>query len=100
MSFFDFLRRRKIKIGLALSGGSTYGAAHIGVLKVLEREGIKPDFIAGTSAGALVGAVYCAGIPLDQLSQMFLDMSWPTLLKPALIHPLSLFDTKPMEDYL
>jgi NTE family protein len=100
MSFFDFILKRNLKIGLALSGGATHGAAHIGVLQVLEREGIKPSFVTGTSAGALVGAAYCAGIPLDEISKMFLSMSWPTLLKPALIKPLSLFDTSPMEEYL
>lgn len=100
MSIFDFILRRHSKIGLALSGGATHGAAHIGVLKVLEREGIKPDFVAGTSAGALVGSAYCAGIPLDSLSNMLTGMSWPTLLKPALVRPLSLFDTTPMEEYL
>ena len=68
MSIFDFFLRRNLKIGLALSGGATLGAAHIGVLKVLEREGIKPSFVAGTSSGALVGAEYCVGIPVDQFS--------------------------------
>ena len=100
MSFFDFIYKRNLKIGLALSGGATYGAAHIGVLKVFEREGIKPHFVVGASAGALVGAAYCAGIPLEQISQMFNGMSWPTLVKPALTRSLSLFDTSPMEDYL
>ncbi len=100
MSIFDFLRKKKPVIGLALSGGATRGAAHIGVLRVLEREGIHPDYVAGTSAGALVGAAYCAGVPLDEISRMFLNMSWPTLLKPNLIKPLSLFDTTPMEDYI
>jgi NTE family protein len=100
MSFFDFLRKKNPKIGLALSGGATRGAAHIGVLQVLEREGIRPSFVAGTSAGALVGAAYCAGIPLEEISRMFLKMSWPTLLKPSIFRPLSLFDTTPMEEYI
>ncbi|MEA5077264.1 MAG: patatin-like phospholipase family protein [Anaerolineaceae bacterium] len=100
MSIFDFLRKKKPVIGLALSGGSTRGAAHLGVLKVLEREGIRPDIVAGTSAGALVGAAYCAGVPLDEITRMFLTMSWPTLLKPNLNRPLSLFDTSPMEEYI
>jgi NTE family protein len=46
------------KIGLALGGGSARGWAHVGVLRGLERRGIKPDVICGTSAGALVGAAY------------------------------------------
>jgi NTE family protein len=49
---------RKAKIGLALGGGGARGLAHIGVLKVLEREGIPVDLIVGTSMGALVGAAY------------------------------------------
>ena len=50
--------RSKKRIGLALSGGGARGLAHIGVLKVLEKEGIHIDMIAGTSIGALIGAVY------------------------------------------
>ena len=57
MSFLSRLFRRSVKVGLALSGGATHGAAHVGVLRVLEREGIRPDYIAGTSAGAIVGAI-------------------------------------------
>jgi NTE family protein len=49
---------RKAKIGLVLGGGGARGLAHIGVLKVLEREKIPVDLIAGTSMGALVGAAY------------------------------------------
>ena len=50
--------RHRLKIGLALGGGGARGLAHIGVLKVLEREGIPVDLIVGTSMGALVGAAY------------------------------------------
>ncbi|MDD5169129.1 MAG: patatin-like phospholipase family protein [Syntrophales bacterium] len=50
------------KIGLALGGGGVRGFAHIGVLKVLEREGIDIDLIAGTSAGALIGGAYAGGL--------------------------------------
>jgi NTE family protein len=49
------------KIGLALGGGAARGWAHIGVLKALEKAGIKPDIIAGTSIGAVVGGCYAAG---------------------------------------
>ncbi len=51
------------RVGLALSGGGARGAAHIGVLKVLERERIPIHFIAGTSFGALVGGFYALGYP-------------------------------------
>jgi len=59
-------RARKPAIGLALGGGSARGWAHIGVIRALEEAGIRPDFIAGTSIGALVGAAYAAG-ELDKL---------------------------------
>jgi len=49
------------KLGLALGGGGVRGFCHIGVLKVLEQEEITIDLIAGTSAGALIGAAYAAG---------------------------------------
>ena len=48
----------KRKVGLALSGGAAQGLAHVGVLAVLEKEGIPIDMIAGTSMGAIIGAFY------------------------------------------
>ena len=60
------MQPRKPRIGLALGAGSARGWAHIGVIRVLEECGIRPDFIAGTSIGALVGAAYAAG-ELDRL---------------------------------
>ena len=52
---------KMIKIGLALGGGAARGFAHIGVIKALEAQGIIPDIVVGTSAGAVVGALYAAG---------------------------------------
>ena len=54
-------------IGLALGSGAARGLAHIGVLKVLEAEGIPIGCIAGTSIGALIGALYAAGVPLARM---------------------------------
>lgn len=76
-----------MKWGLALSGGALRGAVHIGVLEVLEEEGIRPDMIAGTSAGSLVGALYGAGISpylLRQVAENFpggkmIDWTFATL---------------------
>jgi NTE family protein len=66
--------KEKAKVGLALGGGYARGLAHIGVLEVLEREGIPVDLIAGTSMGALVGALYArekdAGLIKKQASQL------------------------------
>jgi len=52
---------KPLKIGLALGGGAARGFAHIGVIKVLESQGIMPDLVVGTSAGSVVGALYAAG---------------------------------------
>lgn len=52
---------RKPKIGLALGGGAARGFAHIGVIKMLESHGIVPDYVVGTSAGAVVGSLYAGG---------------------------------------
>ena len=64
-------KMRGIQIGLALGGGGARGIAHIGVLEVLEREGIYFDRLAGTSAGAIVAAAYAAGIPLSIVRDVF-----------------------------
>ncbi len=61
----------KLKIGLALGGGGARGAAHIGVLKVLHNNGIIPDIIGGTSAGALIGAMYAATQDPDWIDKRF-----------------------------
>jgi len=60
-SFAQSGNRQRPKLGLALSGGGAKGIAHIGVLKVLEEAGLVPDYIAGTSMGSLVGALYAIG---------------------------------------
>lgn len=59
----------KIRIGLALGGGAAKGFAHIGVIKMLEANGIRPEFVAGTSAGSVVGALYASGMDPFQLQQ-------------------------------
>ncbi len=64
----------KAKIGLALGGGAARGWAHIGVLKALAEAGIKPDIIAGTSIGAVVGACHSAG-HLDALEDFARELT-------------------------
>ncbi|RJG04193.1 patatin-like phospholipase family protein [Noviherbaspirillum sedimenti] len=65
---------RTLKIGLALGGGAARGFAHIGVIKVLEAQGIVPDIVVGTSAGSLVGALYAAGNNGFALHKLALEM--------------------------
>ena len=57
------------KIGLVLSGGGAKGFAHIGVLKVLEENGIKPDIVVGTSMGSTVGGLYAGGMSAEELEK-------------------------------
>ena len=58
-------------LGYALSGGGARGFAHLGTLKVLEQYGLKPDVIAGTSAGALAGVFYADGFQPDEIVELF-----------------------------
>lgn len=58
------------RIGLALSGGFARGIAHIGVLRILREAGVPIDVVAGTSVGALIGAAYCAGTPLEEMERI------------------------------
>ena len=66
-------------IGLALGSGSARGWSHIGVIRVLERAGISPDIVCGTSIGALVGAAYADG-QLDRLENWVTGLTWQTVV--------------------
>ena len=59
------------KIGLVLSGGGAKGLAHIGTLKIIDSLGIKVDYIAGTSMGAIIGSAYASGYTGKQLDSVF-----------------------------
>ncbi len=66
----------RLRVGLALSGGVARGPVHVGVLAELEREGIPIDFVAGVSAGSIVGASYCAGLPMNQIRKLAISLGW------------------------
>jgi len=68
------------KIALVLSGGGAKGFAHIGVLKVLEKEGIPIDLIVGTSMGSLVGGIYSLGYTASELETLVKSLNWETTL--------------------
>ncbi len=63
-------RLARLSLGIALGGGFARGIAHIGALKVLEQENIPVDYVAGTSVGAIIGALYCAGMTPSELEDM------------------------------
>ena len=67
------------KVGLALSSGAARGLAHIGVLEIMEKEGIPINMIAGTSMGAIIGAVYAQGKNAGQIKEVALDLGWRKL---------------------
>ena len=69
------------KVGLVLSGGGAKGLAHIGVLKVIDSLGIKVDYIAGTSMGAIVGGLYASGYNAEQLDSIFSKIDVDALLQ-------------------
>ena len=78
----------KTRWALALSGGSARGFAHIGVLRVLEEAGLKPDLIVGTSAGAIIGSLYASGLSVQEVEaavramgySLFNDVVLPSLV--------------------
>ena len=73
-------------VALVLSGGSARGYAHIGVIKVLDAHGLKPDIVVGSSAGSIVGALYASGLTASELGfeqqrrRMFLVIGAPLML--------------------
>ncbi|AFU99455.1 patatin-like phospholipase family protein [Simiduia agarivorans] len=64
------------RIGLVLSGGAARGLSHIGVIKALEQQGIQVDAVAGTSMGAIVGAMYASGYSVNQLESIATSLDW------------------------
>jgi NTE family protein len=71
----------EVKVGLVLSGGGAKGLAHIGALKVIEESGVKIDYIAGTSMGAIVGALYASGYSADELTKLFKEVNFDELIR-------------------
>lgn len=74
----------KMKTGFALGGGAAYGYAHIGVIKVLEREGIKASMIAGSSVGSFVAAIYASVLDAKKLEEIVLSLDWTDIAKPTI----------------
>lgn len=72
----------KPKIGLALGGGVVRGFAHLGVLEVLEAEGLQIDFLGGTSVGAIMAYSYAAGMQVSHMKEMSEEFGWLQLARP------------------
>ena len=68
------------KIGLVLSGGGAKGIAHVGIIKAMEEEGLRPDYITGTSMGSIIGGLYAMGYSADQLDTIVRAIDWGLVL--------------------
>ncbi len=85
------------RLGLALSGGAARGFAHLGVLKAFEDAGLVAEYVAGTSAGSIVGALYAAGYSCQEMLDVADDLNWGQLAKPT-VPTVGLFNPERLEE--
>ena len=85
---------KRPRIGLVLGGGGAKGAAEVGVLKVLEEEGVPVDYIAGTSIGAIVGGLYSVGYRADSLRVLLRNADWQQLLADKRLRIAETFNSR------
>jgi len=81
ISAFFYSQEKQPKIGLVLSGGGAKGFAHVGILKEIDKAGIKLDYIGGTSMGAIVGGLYAAGYSADQIEIIIEKIDFLSLIR-------------------
>ena len=75
---------KPVKVGIVLSAGGALGLAHIGVLKVLEEEGIPVACISANSMGSIIGGLYAAGYSAAQIESVMINLDWTSILTPGL----------------
>ena len=90
-------QKKPYKLGLVLSGGGAKGIAHVGILKALELEGIRPDYITGTSMGSIIGGLYAIGYTADQLDTIVRSINWDLVLSNNI--PLNFISYEEKEYY-
>ena len=96
----DTITSREPKVGLVLSGGGAKGLAHIGVLKVIDSLKVKVDYVAGTSMGAIIGALYASGYSGKQLDSIFQEVDFDNIINDELPRASTAFDERDnMEKY-
>ena len=74
------MAKKKLKLGLALGAGGARGLAHIGILKVLDKAGFFPQYIAGTSMGAIIGALYASGKSPEEIEELVKTENWKEMM--------------------
>lgn len=88
------------RIGLSLAGGGAKGFSHVGVLKVLDSLGVKVDYIAGTSMGAIVGGLYASGYSGKEIEKIVMDTDFYSLIRDPKSRKESTFFNKSVDKYL
>jgi len=95
---FSIYAESRVKIGLVLSGGGAKGAAHIGVLKIIEKNNIPIDYVVGTSIGAYVGGLYALGYSADEIENIMLNLPWNDSYSDFIPRELLSFENKELRD--
>jgi NTE family protein len=85
-------------LGLVLSGGGAFGAAHVGVIRALAERGVRPGIVTGTSSGALVAAAYAAGAEPAAIERAALGFRWRSVARWSLRPRWGLLDSSPVDD--
>lgn len=96
--FQDIANQGRAKIAVALGGGGCKGVANIGVLRALEAAHVHIDCIIGTSCGATVGALYAAGMPLNEIEKLFIDGTIQKAMVPKTIQNIVLLPAEKLSD--
>ena len=97
----DLVIPKNPKIGLSLAGGGAKGFSHVGVLKILDSLGVKVDYIAGTSMGAIVGGLYASGYSGKEIEKIVMDTDFYSLItNPKAKRQETTFFNKSVDKYL
>ncbi len=79
-NIYSQVTKERPKVGLALSGGGSCGLAHLGVLKVMNEAGLRPDVITGVSMGSLLGGLYAIGYSVDSIEKLCKTLDWNLII--------------------
>jgi NTE family protein len=85
-------------VGVALSGGSAKGIAHVGVIRALEQLGVRVDVVAGTSMGSVVGGLYSLGLPIDSVESIIRNADWSALIGDGVSRERRFLDQRRLDE--
>ena len=97
VTFLSTFSQNRPKVALVLSGGGAKGFAHIGVINELEKAGIKPDIITGTSMGSIVGGLYAMGYSIEELEKIAIHSDWNNVISNKLPFNKIAIEEKPYD---